>query len=371
MKINSTLMALGLGLASLSLAEAQTNYVCITGSTAARGTVYNCLSTNTFDSAPTIITQTGSGSGATYMMFQGYIGGAAYTVKCDWSGSELGILDVADGRSQQFLNDSAVNGGSGPYVTLPVDLCMADNAQAFSRTPSPVLQNGTEVCVIPFTFVKESGSAADLANVTDQAFQQVASGGATLGLLTGNPADTTTVYLTGRDVNSGTRVNTFGDTGFGIFTTPEQIEVNASGMELQGKSYYSSSGYSGGGSVASQMEINLSGFSDPITGNSSFSVIAYLGISDAKNAIANNSGAAWLTYNGVAESSTAIEVGQYNLWGNEYIYEGNSPSSAASTVFGKLSSKTGGITKCSDGITTIDLNLMLAARTGPTTPPAY
>lgn len=383
MKINSTLLALGLGLASASLASAQ-NYVYMSGSTAARSAVYATLASSggVFDSpGPTnIITQgSGTASGATYMSFYGNIGGSAYVIKCSWSGSEGGIADLANNPSQteSFLQDSATTSSSspGPFVSAPVDLAMADNAVTYSQHPTAAI-TGTKVCVIPFELIKEVGSASDLNNVTDAQFRQAITGGAPLVLFTGNTNDTNFVYITGRDNNSGTRVNTLGETGYGIFTAAYQVELNSSGQMTTDNNPSSPNfglylwgpydGYSGGGSVATQMGVNCSSTVDQINGGTGISVIGYVGISDGNTAL--GLGATQIPFNGVLESAASVIAGQYDLWGNEYCYHLNSPSSGALTVYGKLTGS-GGITHYSNGTSTIDLNLMHATRKGPTTDP--
>jgi hypothetical protein len=379
MKIKSALLTVGLGLASAGLANAATtNYVYFTGSTAARNAVYFTLATNTFDAAPSITTQGSSTpQKSTYMTFGGSIGGSPIIVKCDWSGSEGGILDLADNPSQteQFLADTATSSSSspGPFITSPVDLAMADNAKQFSKNPQAAI-TGKEVCVIPFMLVKEVGSASDLSNVTDAQFRQAITGGAPLALFTGNSSDTSFVYISGRDDNSGTRVNTFGETGYGIFSAPSQIELDSGGNmvnfgTVQFPNYFTTEGYSSGGSVATQMGVNCSTTTDQVNGGTGISVVGYLGISDANTAL--GLGAVQVSFNGVLESPATVEQGQFSVWGNEYCYHLNSPSSQATTVFNKITANPGGITSSSDGSTTIDLNKMACTRNGPTTDPIH
>jgi len=377
MKIKPTLLAIGLSLGSASLVGAQTHYVYLTGSTAARNAVYQTLITAgaVFDAAPTATTQGSSTAAkATYMTFVGNIGGVPFSVEGVWSKNEGGIQDLTQGQSENFLADGAPSSSSspGPFVSQAVDLAMADNAQSFSKNPTPILTTGKEVCVIPFMLVKEVGSASDLSNVTDAQFRVAITGGAKLALFTGNAADTSFVYITGRDDNSGTRVNTFGTTGFGIFNVPSQVELNSSGQMLDPNgdgSYVTSEGYPSGGSVATQMGVNCSSTVDQINpGITGISVVGYLGISDANTAL--GLGATQVAYNGVLESPTTVIEGQYGIWGNEYCYERNGASGDATTVFGKLTGSNG-ITHNSDGSTTIDLTLMHASRQGPTADPVH
>jgi hypothetical protein len=378
MKINSTLLAVGLGLASAGLASAQTHYVYMTGSTAARNAVYATLSTTAvFDAAPTITTPgNATPAKSTYMTFVGNIGGTPFSVKCDWSGSEAGIQDIATGASENFLQDGASSSSSspGPFVSQVVDLAMADAAVQFSKNPRAAI-TGTKVCVIPFMFVKEVGSAAGITNVTDAQFRQAIILNGKLALFTGNSADTNYVYITGRDDGSGTRVNCLGETGYGIASVAYQVELNSSGAMLDpigDGSYYTddgTSGYSSGGSVATQMGVNCSATTDQINpGHTGISVIGYMGVSDANTAL--GLGATQVSFNGVFESPTTVIEGTYGYWGNEYAYHKNAATGDALAVYNKLVANTG-ITAKSDGSTTIDLNLMHANRGGPTTDPIH
>ena len=350
------------------------DYVYITGSTAARNAAYDTLnSTNVFDALPVIITQgNATAKKCTYMTFKGTIGGTTNYIKCDWSGSEGGIQDLAIGSTQPFLDDTATSGttSSGPFVNSTVDLAFADNDKAYSRNPTAAI-TGTKVCVIPFAFVKEKGSATNLVNVTDQQVRKALTGGVKTALITGNTNDLGYTYVSGRDNLSGTRVNAFGVTGFGIFTTPSQIEVNSSGAMIDvdaSGSYAGDWGYPSGGTLATQMGYDLSASSDSIVGSGKFSVIGYLGRSDASTGVSN--GGTELSYNGVFESTASVIEGQYNFWGNEYVYRKNSPTSQATTVYNKLVAVTG-VNKASDGLTTIDLGLMHATRNGPTSDPFH
>jgi hypothetical protein len=373
MNTKSIVLAGALSLSLVNMASA-VNYVYITGSTAARGQVYNTLVDPgvVFDAAPTVVAQgNATASKCTYMNFSGTIGGVATTVKCDWSGSEAGITDISGSGTESFLDDSAGNSSSspGPFISSTVDICMADNAKAFSRNPSVCTSGGAFVGVIPFFWVKEKGSLADISNMTACAARVLLAGGNPAALVTGNSADTTWVYVTGRDHNSGTRVNTFGDTGFGIFSTPYQLEVAANGSMIDqgGGTYLGDYGYSGGGSVATQMGYDLGAATsqDVYTGSLlHFSVVAYLGYSDAGTAVSN--GGTDLTYEGVAESTAAVREGQYQFWGNEWVYIRCSPSSQATTVFGKLSPAATGINAHADNLALIDLRTMDATRNGPT-----
>ena len=386
-KLKAAFLASALSLGLVDLAGAA-QYVYITGSTAARNAGYSALiSANVFDTVPTFVGY-GSSTAAkcTYMAFSGTITisgvPTAVIVKCTWSGSEGGIRDISQGLSEPFLNDPGVGGvdasntgnSSTPsgtqLITNTVDLAMADNDKAFSKNPNGFI-TGTKVCIIPFVWVKEKGSSTALTNVTDQQIRQALTGGARLALFTGNPADTNYVYVTGRDSESGTRVNALGTSGYGIFTTPFQIQVNSNGTMKDQTGlgdYVGDYGYASGGSVATQMGVDITNIPDPYNSRANYNVIAYLGRSDATSAV--NNGGTELSLNGVFESPAAVKEGFYSFWGNEFVYRKNTTTTQAQAVYDKLAAPTG-ISGNSDGVTTIHLGDMHASRSSPTTDPIH
>ena len=318
MKINKSILALALGLSTAGLVNAETIYV--TGSTAARSAFYAACTTagQVFTAVPQITTYgkaPASANGATYMIFTGTLnvaGNPVVTISTDWSGSEAGIKDVALNHTEAFAVPTAgelgqFNAGA-PTTTapFPVTLAMADNAQSYSFTASPAV-TGSEVGVIPFEYVRNNGLFTG-GNVTDTQIRAALGGFANLSLFTGgNTANdiNTYVYVSGRDNSSGTRANAFGTSGFGIKTTPVQIEVSAGGVMQQvpplSGIYGGDFGYSSGGTLAGTMGSNTAGSTDNQNGPNAvpgFSVIAYLGYSDAATAVAD--GATALTYDGVA-----------------------------------------------------------------------
>ena len=378
----SLVLASALSLAMASLAgAATTNYVYMTGSTAARAQVYATYNDVgvVFQAAPTVITQgSTSANGASYMSFYGQLvgdsSGNITCVKAHWSGSEAGIADLVSG-TEAFLADGAANSLAsatpGPFVNSPVDLAMADNNKTYSKNPTAAI-TGAFVGVIPFVFVKEKGSLAGITNVTDAQIRVILTGGSPAALVTGNAADTSWVYLSGRDSLSGTRVNAQGDTAFGIKSSPQMVAVNADGSMLQvpagsgtvlGDTGF---GFGSGGTLAGQMGFDLSQATavDLNVGSGHYSVISYLGISDSQTAVA--AGGTVLTFNGVAESPSNVQQGLYTFWGNEFVYRKNTVSSQAQSVYTLLASVTNGINAHADNVKLIDSRTMQATRNGPT-----
>jgi len=395
MKINKAILAavIGAGVVSSALA----GDVFITGSTAMRSTMYNALLTDgvVFHPAPTFTGWGGGGSGDSYMAFSGTLvgGSGTTTVLCEWSGSEAGIKDVVAGTSETFLSDGYVSANLGTDTgsgtpsganaqTASANLAMADSSQAFSRSTSPTLTQGSEVGIINFKWVRNQGVWQG-SNVTDAQIQAALSGGAPIEVFTGvndGSADTNYVYVSGRDTGSGTRVNALGDCGYGIFTPTAQITLSAGAMVAPYTS--ATNGQSSGGTLAKSMTYNTSAAHDYVNNLTGFSVIAYLGKSDAATAITGTGsgtggvGCTELTYNGVAFSVANIENGTYTFWGNEYCYTANSVNATATpeaqrTYNNIVSNVHGADTAFGDFTSAIPLDAMQCSRSGPTGQPSH
>jgi hypothetical protein len=370
--------ALTLGVAGM--VNAGTVYM--TGSTAMRGVVYTTMRNAgaVFTAVPTTTLFEGGGSSANYMAFSGtLVGGSGTTViQCHWSGSEGGIRDVASGATEQFIDPSLLDGtdhgATSPSSTVgaSADLAMADNAQSFSRTKTPTLATGSEVGIITFTWVRNPGQWTG-SNVTDPMIRQALKGFCKRALFSGNSSDTGYVYVSGRDNQSGTRVNAYGTTGFGIFTIPNQVEIDSNGNMLDldppNGTYAGDYGYSSGGTLAGTLGGVTTNSSDLWNGGTGFSVIAYLSRGDANTAIGK--GAVELTYNGVAQSSANVIEGTHSFWGNEYIYQSNSALTEAQSAYSRLANTSTGIPANCDGVKAIALSAMHAHRNGPTTDPVH
>src|SRR5450756_524480 len=379
MKINKLILASVLGLSVASLADAGNVY--ITGSTACRGNVYSAMTTagEVFTATPTTTLYKGGGAGATYMAFVGTLvgGSGSTTIQCDWSGSEGGIKDVATGASENFIGgtlDGTDHGSASPgtFLSAPVTLAFGDNAQSFSRTATPVVNNTAPIGVITFKWVRNNG-VWNGTNVTDSQIRQAMGGFCPRAVFSGNSADTTDfVYVSGRDNQSGTRVNAFGDTGWGIFTSPSQVELDGSGnlVLLPDSTYASDFGFSSGGSLAGTLGTSTVGKNDPQAGTTGagFSVIAYLSVGDANTAI--GLGAQELTYDGVLFSAAAVKEGTYTFWGNEYEFQGNgvTTGSDSNIAYNNLAAN---VKNHADGIKLIKLTDMHTSRSGPTADPAH
>lgn len=382
MKLNKSLLTVALGLSLTGLSHA--GDVFMSGSTAMRSVVYSALTNagTVFTTAPTTTLFNGGGGGANYMAFQGTLvgGSGTTTIYCHWSGSEAGILDVCSNTvvTETFIDSSLLDGtdhGSavpGTFQSQPVNLAMGDNDQTYSRTRKPVLTKKSEVGIITFEWVRNPGLWTG-TNVTDSQIRQAFRGFCPRAAFSGNAADVNDyVYVSGRNNQSGTRVNAFGTSGYGIFTPVNQIEMDASGVMqlLPSGDYAGDDGFESGGTLAGTMGSDTTTKVDSWNGVTGYSVISYMGISDATKAI--GLGAKPLSLNGVPFSSQAVIEGKYNFWGNEFIYEANNVAagSEADKAFTSLAATTG-INAFCDGVKAIKLTDMHCTRTGPTADPAH
>ncbi len=398
MKINKSILLAVLGLSVAGIASADEIY--LTGSTAARVAAYNTLITpgDVFTAAPIITSYGGKGNGDNFMAFQGtLVGGSGTTIiNCSWSGSEAGIVDVATsgGKSETFIADSLIVGqvansdgalvGSLPPSTQTHigDLAMADNAQAYSPSGKVLatLTVGSEVGVIPFKFVRNNGLWTG-TDISDQQFRAAeSSGGAKLAVFTGNSADVNSyIYVAGRDSGSGTRVNAFGDTGYGVATPAKQIEINkADGtMAVLATShganvYIGEFGQSSGGTLAGTLGVSTASAADLVhTGHTGYSAVAYLGFTDAVTAEA--AGATELTFDGVSATLANVIEGTYTYWGNEYVYQTANLGYAgeSANVNSLFTALVANVPNGADDVALIKLTEMHCTRANPASDPAH
>lgn len=376
-------MAASLALGMTGLCNAGTVY--LSGSTAMRGTVYSTLIAPgaVFTAAPTTTLFGGGGSSANFMAFSGtLVGGSGTTVvQCHWTGSEGGILDVASNTVVQntFIDSSLLDGtdhgaaNPGTTTSQNVNLALADNSQPFSRTKTPSITANKLVGIITFKWVRNPGLWTG-TSVSDNMIRQALKGGCPRSVFSGVDGQTNDfVYVSGRDNQSGTRVNAFADSGFGIFAPPGQIEMNNSGVMqlLNATDYVGDYGFSSGGTLAKTMGANTTAASDLNNGVTGYSVISYLSVGDAATAISSN--AVEVAYNGVPFSAQAVKEGNYSFWGNEYLLKANNvvANSEADKVYTLLGTTSTGINNYCDGTKAIKVTDMHTTRSGPTSDPVH
>ncbi len=315
MKYTASLLAL----LTLTSAVYSQTVIDMTGSTAARSATHAAIlavltgETYAFEGAA------GAGASSNRAIYHGTFGGNPYIIRTFWSGSVNGVRDVAQALQQSQLFDTSVLGiVGGQNLSAPLTLAPASAATAPEIGFSDVFQSSTlfsspplivedEVGIIPFRWYKNEGSSANLTNITGlQARALYGSlGELPLSSFTGIAADAaTTVYATGRNADSGSRITVNADMGYGVFPFVNQYTFTTSGTTITGAVFAANSGYSSGGN-----------YSGAVLGSTWASgiVVGYLGSSDW--ATADGAGAVPLSWNGVTQSTAAIQNGSYSLWG--------------------------------------------------------
>ncbi len=330
MKLNPILaLAFAAGLAG---ANAQI-VVDLSGSTAGRASVHNAILSVLGNSATYGYTGSNIAS-ASQAIFKGNYGGNAYVIRTSWSGSATGLYDLQTGTNNTFLptttNVAANNVANLTTGTDPsaVEVAFSDVFVGSTTVNSTGLVN-TNTFVIPFKWIasNRAGSITGFTNVTPvQARALLNTGSLAASIFTGNSADSgVTVWATGRDNGSGTRITTLADIGYGVNSPVVQVQaVITSGVITDITDFVVNNvsdpnyGYTSGGTLANV----LNKPSDPTSFADSL-LLSYLGISDATTALGGSTPGKELTYNGVAYSPENVYNGKYSLWGYLHLYYKN------------------------------------------------
>jgi hypothetical protein len=341
-----------------SLAQAQI-VLHVTGSTAFRGATHTAIG-NILNSGYTVGYSGTTLNSAGQAVFSGTtkVGNTAVVIKTSWSGSVGGVQTLSQLSPAltvaTWLQTGLTGAGlTGPYDSAaPADVTMSDSFQsstAFYGTGYATLVD-TTVGVVPFVWVKGQTndptvalSAPNLTNVTSLLARALLSAGTVpLSQFTGASGDSTIdVDATGRDEDSGTRLDTFAESGFGVFGSPLQYDPTVAGgvitsiapwpaNTVDGIAYtqLGHSGFSSGGSLATALNSPVNtGATDPF-GNK-FLMLGYAGLSDAVNV---NGGNNELMYNGVPYSAANVQQGRYTFWSYEHLMYRNTLAPASITV---------------------------------------
>jgi hypothetical protein len=313
-KTIATLMLGGLFAAG---AHAQTINIHITGSTAFRANNYRAIrslygaglvSQNPADPASSKNQVTWTGTMPT-------IFGSNQTVNiyASYSGSIAGVQALVQGASLTFLS-SPTNGTTNTF-TAPADLAFSDVYQASTPFTTPALVDAL-VAIQPFVYMK-SQAANSVSNVTMQQMQvMLANGFMPLSYFTGKTNDdASSIYMVGRNNDSGTRLTAIADDFFTGSPQLYQPDTNCN--------WVLSSGFSSGSGVVGALTAGCG------------SAIGYVGLSDAETGATN--GCTILTYNGyypfnntnytpgqqvsTTPDFTPVYKGLYSYWSYEHLFE--------------------------------------------------
>jgi hypothetical protein len=395
MNIKKSILAAALALGLTGAVSAQ-NVTYIAGSTAFRSAA-NAALTNycgthgggllAWDNATT--------SKAGHLLLKYTNGSATNYIVATWNGSEAGIQSCAgpaNGQSNAAtftFYSTNVTGLSTTYaVTHTATVDFSDTYQATSIFNGSVrLANSntvnyaalteasdSPVGVVAFTFVGSKNIPTNTQVTTENINQLTASGNVPLTLFTGNSADqTNSVYLIGRNLDSGTRLSMLAEVGYGVRTTLSSYAV-ASGYTggavsnttatLTGVSTNAlisypteiingissanagNSGYNSGGTLCG-LFTNAYSFGTNLLVNGSASartgtnfLVGYAGVSDASGNVTN--GLVYLPYNGQSYSTNSIAQGLYTFWAYEHVYISANASAADSTLANALATAING-----------------------------
>jgi hypothetical protein len=339
--IKPFILSLSIAAAFVASAEAQT-VVTVTGSTAFRSATHNAIKNVLTASGTPSIAHTGSSlSSASQAIFKGTIAGNPVIIKTGWSGSVAGVQTVSQGIAVNFLpntviveNTTTTGVTTGTESSVP-DVAMSDTFQSATPFTAPVLNSQT-VGVIAFKWVASKGSPTGLTNMTQQLAQALyGNGSLALALFTGSSADqTSTVFATGRDPLSGTRLTTFAESGIGVASTVVQYKPTVASGAVTTQEIWpaetvngipfeqGNGGYTSGGTLVTAMQATTTGIGGYY--------VTYMGVSDADSAVTG--GAKELTWNGVQYSLDNVKEGKYTFWGYQHLMYKSALSGTKKTV---------------------------------------
>lgn len=322
----------------------------------------------------------GAFSGATLSIWKGSFPGVTgvTTIRTSFNGSVEGIRALVDSPTEDppyytsiagnLVTAAAIGGGETNKDTVGFAKTTAKSQSEFAfsdvnKASTPysgfALQPANPaVGVVVFTMLTNEGSS--ITNVTSQQFRALlANGNQPLSLFTGNPANTTNVFATGRNDGSGTRTTYLAESGYGISNTVSQYVTTASSATalttiqlvpagggatpanastVWGQDVAGNGGYSSGSTLRTDMgktgasvtvldETGSDIFGAPVRAD----LVTFLSLNDAVTARAN--GAVMCSYNGVklddiaaagaamsAADKAKVTSGRYTAWGYENLY---------------------------------------------------
>lgn len=316
MKPKTSLIATAATIALFGAASGQT-VIDITGSTAGRSAVIGRVKALLAGESAAWRGNASETSASRQIYYGGTFNGQPVTVRMFWSGSAAGVRDVSN--APQLAGSYIVSSYAGPTgqnesaalapasAETASEIGFSDVFQSSTAFTTNTLADEVSVAVIPFLFMKNDGAHASLTNVTPTQFQYLfgSRGNAPLSLFTGDASHAShTVYATGRNNESGTRITTVANCYYGLnlaLSQNQAVDVNADPVTLTN---VGDGGYSSGGDVAKVLKATITGAK---------SIIGYVGTADGATAEAG--GATKLKFNGVDYSEQAVYNGQYTLWG--------------------------------------------------------
>ncbi|WP_404420302.1 hypothetical protein [Nibricoccus sp. IMCC34717] len=152
---------------------------------------------------------------------------------------------------------------------------------------------------------------------TQNANSILANGAISMAMVTGNDADDAyRVLLVGRNNDSGTRLGTQAEAGYGFgFSAEKQYKLDSTSAPTT-LAFVGDNGFASGGSVKDTLIANLTS-TVKLSGKPAI-FVGYVGEGDKAAAVTG--GAVELRWNGVAYSDAAIRSGNYTFWTYGHTY---------------------------------------------------
>ena len=219
----------------------------------------------------------------------------------------------------------------------PATITMSDSFQSstpFYYDAGFADMQGKDVGVVTFIVAKgleqpglPSGSYARLTNITGLQFQALASAGfLPLSFFTGDTTNDSSVnvVLVGRDADSGTRLCSFAEAGYGSVNTPAKQyrafdassndvgTVSTAGAIKTLTLVGGTDGYSSGSMLKTVLGKAID--STATVGGNKFILVGYAGTNDTPGA------AQQLTWNGCSFSAANVQQGAYSFWSAQHMY---------------------------------------------------
>jgi hypothetical protein len=380
MKKILTLAVLG-GLFAATTLQAQVN-IYISGSTAFRANAWrsitNLYGTHLTGENPGGITA--NNSGATLVTLQGTIptlfSAQIVTIYLSWNGSAQGTHNLVNNDNISFLtNDFAGDAAATNLVSHTPDLAFSDVFQLTTPFTTPTLVD-TNVAVQPFCWVRGNGASTNIVNITAQQIEECwANGTIAQSYFTGKSSDdTTNVFFTGRNKDSGSRLTTVSD-AFAVGDPTIWAVTNGVWFVMTTNTSANSvnykAGFSSGGQEAACLSLAANGGG-----------LGYLGYSDARTVV--GAGGNIIAYNGAlpfnytnnvplvgsaallanSPDFTPIIKGQYSFWAYEHLFMRSGLSGNIPTFYAAIVPAIDSDIAVATPVTAIRLSLMQVSRQG-------
>ncbi len=211
------------------------------------------------------------------------------TVFCNYNGSVQGVHALTANDTLLYLTNDLSNFSNTNTISHTADIAFSDVDQLSTTFTSPALIS-TNVGVLPFCWVRSINCPTTVSNITMQQIQQLwGTGFIPASYFTGNTNDTTSIFMTGRNKDSGTRLTAAQDAFASGVPSIYQV-TGGNWAKMTVNQIINGVNYGPGFTSAAAKPPPLSQQQPTVAG------IGYLGLSDAKTVVTG--GGSIIAYNG-------------------------------------------------------------------------